>query len=314
MQKPMKWSDIFFQSPSELGKNARRAETIAQEHANVILPYISRPCMLDAIEPKALCYLVDHDNAVKYYEPLRKSKVFLIVQGGVAMPIPSLPMSLVSCDAQVTFIVLSNMFYAERPPARIEKGIDCQIDSTAVVGAPGMNRLYRGTRFYDMKQVGGVRIGMNVKVGALSVITRGTLHDTVIGDYAWIGHLCNVGHNVRIGPHTLLTASVNVGGGARIGHGCFIGMGATINNKVRIPDQVLIGANAVVTKSIEREGAIYAGNPARYVRDWNGDWSTNALKAAAAADVPSVPRYGIRDRLCEAVRRRLFPQESGIAY
>jgi acetyltransferase-like isoleucine patch superfamily enzyme len=54
-----------------------------------------------------------------------------------------------------------------------------------------------------------------------------------------------------------------------------IGTNATIL-PVRITDHVVIGAGAAVTKDILKPG-IYAGNPARLIRELNHDYLTSKV-------------------------------------
>ena len=53
-----------------------------------------------------------------------------------------------------------------------------------------------------IEQLGGVRIGDDVEIGANTCIDRGALDDTVIEDGVKLDNLIQIGHNVRIGAHT----------------------------------------------------------------------------------------------------------------
>lgn len=89
----------------------------------------------------------------------------------------------------------------------------------------------------------------------------------------------NIEDNVRIGPFVrVLTATHDIGPSlqrgqievvgkpVRITDGCWIGSGATILPGVTINRGCVIAANAVVFEDTEADG-MYAGNPARRVRD-----------------------------------------------
>lgn len=52
----------------------------------------------------------------------------------------------------------------------------------------------------------------------------------------------------------------------RIGQRCFIGAGSVILKGVEVGDEAIVGAGSVVTKSVPA-GEIWAGNPARYIRN-----------------------------------------------
>jgi serine acetyltransferase len=49
-----------------------------------------------------------------------------------------------------------------------------------------------------------VAIGDDVEVGANACIDRGTIADTVIGDFTKLDNHVQVGHNCRIGRHCLI--------------------------------------------------------------------------------------------------------------
>ena len=51
-----------------------------------------------------------------------------------------------------------------------------------------------------------------------------------------------------------------------IGNHCWIGMNVVVCKNTRIPDGCIIGVNSVVTKSINEENVVLAGNPAKIVR------------------------------------------------
>ena len=55
-----------------------------------------------------------------------------------------------------------------------------------------------------------------------------------------------------------------------IGNNCFIGAKSIIMYGVHIPDNTIIAAGSVVAKSIQVEGQIWGGNPARIISDWDG--------------------------------------------
>ena len=84
-----------------------------------------------------------------------------------------------------------------------------------------------------------------------------------------IGSHCFIGHGVvfinDLFEHGAPNSDPNQWRGAHVGDYVSIGSNATIL-PVRICDHVVIGAGSVVTKDIVDSG-IYAGNPARKIRD-----------------------------------------------
>jgi UDP-3-O-[3-hydroxymyristoyl] glucosamine N-acyltransferase len=55
-----------------------------------------------------------------------------------------------------------------------------------------------------IEQLGAVRIGNDVEIGANTCIDRGALQDTVIEDGVKLDNLIQIGHNVHIGKHTAM--------------------------------------------------------------------------------------------------------------
>lgn len=134
----------------------------------------------------------------------------------------------------------------------------------------------------------------------VTVVQPVNLYGCEIGDKTFIGPFVEIQKDVKIGQrtrvqsHTFICELVSIGDDCFIGHGVMfindlfakggpargdttlwkstkigkhvsIGSNATIL-PVEICDHVVIGAGAVVTKNITQSG-IYAGNPARKIKD-----------------------------------------------
>jgi acetyltransferase-like isoleucine patch superfamily enzyme len=145
------------------------------------------------------------------------------------------------------------------------------------------------------------RIKEDVKFGeSVKVVLPANLYGCEIGDNCFIGPFTEIQKNVKIGKrtkvqsHSFICELVTIGNDCFIGHGVMfindvfsaggpaggdqtkwkqtsiadnvsIGSNATIL-PIDICSNVVIGAGAVVTKSINRPG-IYAGNPAKFIRE-----------------------------------------------
>lgn len=112
---------------------------------------------------------------------------------------------------------------------------------------------------------GGVIIGKNVEIGANTCIDRGTIDDTVIGDYVKIDNLCHIAHNVIIGDKTKVIALSLLGGSSHLGKSVYIAPGVMVKNQVEIGENCVVGMGAVVLKDIE-ENQVVLGMPAKSVR------------------------------------------------
>ena len=141
----------------------------------------------------------------------------------------------------------------------------------------------------------------NVEFGeGVTVVEPANLYDCFIGDGSFVGPFVEIQKGARIGKrckvqsHAFICELVTIGDDCFISHGAmfindlFSGGGpargntslwkqTTIGNNVSIGtnatilpvvivDNVVVGAGSVVTRDI-RESGVYAGNPARKVRD-----------------------------------------------
>jgi UDP-3-O-[3-hydroxymyristoyl] glucosamine N-acyltransferase len=162
--------------------------------------------------------------------------------------------------------------------ARVTVGEDCVIGarcllhSGVVIGADGFGFAPDGDRWEKIEQLGAVRIGDDVEIGANTCVDRGALQDTVIEDGVKLDNLIQVGHNVRIGRNTAIAGCAGIAGSATIGARCTIGGGAVVLGHLHIADGVHISAATVVSKSIRTPGH-YTGF---FPLDDNASWERNA--------------------------------------
>ncbi|HSI56876.1 MAG TPA: UDP-3-O-(3-hydroxymyristoyl)glucosamine N-acyltransferase [Ideonella sp.] len=146
------------------------------------------------------------------------------------------------------------------------------VHSGAVIGADGFGYAPFEGRWEKIEQLGGVRIGDDVDIGANTCIDRGALDDTVLEDGVKLDNLIQIAHNVHIGAHTAMAGCVGVAGSARIGSHCTFGGAAMILGHLQIADRVHISAASVVMSSILKPGQ-YSGV---FPIDENGNWEKNA--------------------------------------
>ena len=151
-------------------------------------------------------------------------------------------------------------------------GARCLIHSGVVIGADGFGFAPHQGRWEKIEQLGAVRIGDDVEIGANTCIDRGALADTVIEDGVKLDNLIQIGHNVQVGKHTAMAGCVGVAGSARIGAHCTVGGGAVVLGHLTLADHVHISAASVVTRSITQPGN-YTG---MFPLDTNANWEKNA--------------------------------------
>ncbi len=147
------------------------------------------------------------------------------------------------------------------------------IHSGVVIGADGFGVAKDGEEWVKIPQLGAVRIGNDVEIGANTAIDRGAIDDTVIEEGVKLDNHIQVGHNVKIGRHTAIAGCVGIAGSADIGGNCTIGAGSLILGHLRIVDGVNISAATVISRSILKQGT-YTG---MFPFDSNAAWSRNAV-------------------------------------
>ena len=147
-------------------------------------------------------------------------------------------------------------------------GARCLVHSGAVIGADGFGMAREGGRWLKVPQVGCVRIGDDVEIGANTTIDRGALDDTVIEDGVKLDNQIQVAHNCRIGAHTVIAGCTGISGSVTIGADCMIGGGVGIAGHLTICDHVTLMGMTFVTKSITRPGTYASGLPMMPHAEW----------------------------------------------
>ena len=151
-------------------------------------------------------------------------------------------------------------------------GARCVLHPGVVIGADGFGFAKDGERWEKIEQLGAVRIGDEVEIGANTCIDRGALADTVIEDGVKLDNLIQIGHNVRVGRNTAMAGCVGVAGSATIGANCTIGGSAGVLGHLTIADNVNVSSFSLVTRSLNKPGH-YTGF---YPLDDNASWEKNA--------------------------------------
>jgi UDP-3-O-[3-hydroxymyristoyl] glucosamine N-acyltransferase len=136
-----------------------------------------------------------------------------------------------------------------------------------VVGSTGFGFVWDGSTHHRIPQVGSVKVGDDVEIGAGTTVDLGTLGATCIGAGTKIDNLVQVGHNVVIGKNVVIAAQVGLSGSVRVEDGAVLG------GQVGVADHVVIGAGAQVgaksgVGTNVPAGARVAGYPAMPVQRW----------------------------------------------
>ncbi len=147
-------------------------------------------------------------------------------------------------------------------------GKRCILHAGCVVGADGFGfAADRGT-WVKVPQVGSVRIGDDVEIGANTTIDRGAIDDTVVEDGVKLDNQIQVGHNVVIGAHTAIAACTGISGSTSIGKRCMIGGMVGFAGHLTIADDVTITGCSLVSASLHEAGSYSSGMPTVATRRW----------------------------------------------
>jgi UDP-3-O-[3-hydroxymyristoyl] glucosamine N-acyltransferase len=151
---------------------------------------------------------------------------------------------------------------------RVELGARCLVHAGAVLGADGFGLAPDGGTWVKIPQVGSVRIGDDVEIGANTTVDRGAIDDTVIGEGVKLDNQIQVGHNVIIGAHTAIAACTGISGSTTIGKRCMVGGMVGFAGHLNIADDVVITGCSLVSASIREPGSYSSGMPTVPTRAW----------------------------------------------
>jgi len=180
-------------------------------------------------------------------------------------------------------------------------GERCIVHAGVVIGADGFGFAPYQGHWEKIEQLGAVRIGNDVEIGANTCIDRGALHDTVIEEGVKLDNLIQIGHNVHIGAHSALAGCVGVAGSAQIGAHCTVGGGAVVLGHLKLADHVHISAASVVTRSLLKPGH-YSGI---FPIDDNAAWEKNAATLKQL--------HSLRDRVKQLEKALLDASSTSLA-
>ena len=147
-------------------------------------------------------------------------------------------------------------------------GENCIIHSSSVIGADGFGFECDDGEWVKIPQVGGVRIGNHVEIGACSTVDRGAVHDTIIEDGVKLDNHIQIAHNVKVGANTVMSNGVGVAGSTTIGKNCLIGGMTGIKDHIEIADNVMITAMSLVSKSLPKAGSYSSNTPIDDTKTW----------------------------------------------
>jgi UDP-3-O-[3-hydroxymyristoyl] glucosamine N-acyltransferase len=235
-------------------------------------PYLTYARIATQLHPVPVAVPGIHPTAVvaptAKVDPSAEVGPLAVVKDGASIGARSIVGALCAIDENVT--VAEDVRLASR--VALYKGVVIGartiIHSGAVVGSDGFGFAPDRGTWVRVPQVGTVRVGADVEIGANTTIDRGAIEDTVIEDGVKLDNQIQIGHNVRIGAHTAIAACVGIAGSAVIGKRCQIGGAVGIVGHLSIADDVAITGFTMVSHSIDRPGVYSSGMPHEDARQW----------------------------------------------
>lgn len=151
----------------------------------------------------------------------------------------------------------------------VEIGDRAILHSGCVIGADGFGFVMSAGRYEKFPQVGKVKLGNDVEVGANTCIDRAALGVTSIGNGVKLDNMVHIGHNCRIGNHVVIAAQTGLSGAVIVDDYAVIGGQVGIGDKARIESKAVLGSGCgILTSKIVRSGQTVWGTPARPLKDY----------------------------------------------
>ena len=147
-------------------------------------------------------------------------------------------------------------------------GDNAKIYQGVRLGSEGFGFIMKGNSFKKIPQLGRVVIGNHVEVGSNTTIDRGSIGDTIVGNYTMIDNIVHLGHNVKIGERCIIAAMTGISGSTSIGNNVIIGGQVGISGHLSIGNNVKIAAKTGVMKNID-DNSVIAGYPSEKISDWH---------------------------------------------
>ena len=148
-------------------------------------------------------------------------------------------------------------------------GQDCIIHPNSVLGSDGFGFASEKNNFHKIEQLGALKIGDNVEIGAGCTIDKGAISNTLIADGVKLDNQIHIAHNVSIGSNSAIAACCAIAGSSKIGKNFKMGGLSGVLGHLEICDDVTVGAHTLITKSIKSPGNYIGIMPAQNHMNWS---------------------------------------------
>ncbi len=154
------------------------------------------------------------------------------------------------------------------------------IHAGAVLGGYGFGFELLDGKHQLCDQLGYVKIGTEVEIGACTSIDRGTYGATTIGEGTKIDNMVQIGHNCHIGKHNLLCSQVGIAGSTSTGDYVVMAGQVGVRDHVHIGKGAVLGSKSGVSNDVPEE-TVMLGAPATPLR-------RQKVQIAAIAKLPEM--------------------------
>ena len=153
--------------------------------------------------------------------------------------------------------------------ANCKIGNHCVMHAGAVIGSDGFGFAPQKDGSYKtIPQVGNVIVEDHVDIGANTTVDCATFESTVIKRGVKLDNLVQIAHNVEVGENTVIAAQAGISGSTTIGKNCVIAGQAGIVGHITIGDKITIAAQSGLSKSVDKQGAVFLGSPGFEIADY----------------------------------------------
>lgn len=205
------------------------------------------------------------DNGITYYPPAETYEIingaYIAKTAKVGKNCVILPGAYIGGEVEMG----DNCYIGTgaRLVGEIHIGNNVVIRENSVIGADGLStdRDEYG-KALTMPQFGGVIIEDNVQIGALSVIGRGAIDNTILKQGSKVDSSTFISHNVILGEDTFVVGETIMFGSSSTGKQVFISGNSTIRDGRHIGEKAIVGMGSVVVGNVE-DGVVVKGNPAK---------------------------------------------------